>query len=158
MFCKVPHKDHENISFSIVLSNISDRVPCIVKVDILRESNNPPKYIYVRTANDTAINNFRNDLLETDIASIISSNLTADPNSEYAKFERIITTAYEKHLPEKRVKFNKHEHNLYDWITSGILKSIEFRDKLYRRLNKLSTDSMYTHRKEKLLCTWIRQI
>ena len=59
--------------------------------------------------------------------------------SEYAKFERIITTAYEKHFPEKRVKFNKHKHKLYDWITSGILKSIEFRDNLYWCLSKLST-------------------
>ena len=141
MSCKVPHKDHKNISSSIVVSNISDHFPCIVKVDILRESNKPPKYIYVRTANDTAINNFRNDLLGTDIASIISSDLMAVPNSEYAKFERIITTAYGKHFPEKRVKFNKHKHKLSDWITSGILKSIEFRDKLYRRLNKLITDS-----------------
>ena len=141
MFCKVPHKDHKNISSSIVVSNISDHFPCIVKVDILRESNKPPKYIYVRTANDTAINNFRNDLLETDIASIISSDLTADPNSEYAKFERIITTAYQKHFPEKRVKFNKYKHKLSDWITSGILKSIEFRGELYRRLNTLSSDS-----------------
>ena len=84
-FCKVPHKDHKNISSSIVLSSISDHFPCIVKVNILRERNKPPKYIYVRKANDTAINNFRNDLTETDIASIISSDLTADPNSEYAK-------------------------------------------------------------------------
>ena len=134
-------KDHNNISSSIVVSNISDHFPCIVNVDILRESNKPPKYIYVRTANDTAINNFRNDRSETDITSIISSDLTTDPNSEYAKFERIITTAYEKHFPEKRVKFNKHKHKLSDWITSGILKSIEFRDKLYRRLSKLSTES-----------------
>ena len=44
-FCKVPHK---NISSSIVLSSISDHFPCIVKVNILRESNKPPKYIYVR--------------------------------------------------------------------------------------------------------------
>ena len=108
------------------MSSISDLFPCIVKVDILRESNKPPKYIDVRTENDTAINNFRNDLSETDIASIISSGLTADPNSEYAKFERIITTAYEKHFPEKRVKFNKHKHKLSDWITSGILRSIDF--------------------------------
>ena len=43
-FCKVPHKDHKNISSSIVLSSISDHFPCIVKVNILHESNNPPKY------------------------------------------------------------------------------------------------------------------
>ena len=101
----------------------------------------PPKYICVCTVNDTAMNNFQNDLSETDIASILSSDLTSDPNSEYAQFERIMTTAYEKHFSENRVKFNKHKHELSDWITSGILKYIEFRDKQYRRLNKLSTDS-----------------
>ena len=127
------------------------------------------------TANDIAINNFRNDLSETDIAPIISSDRTTDPNSEYANFERIITPSYEKHFPEKRVKFNKHKHKWSYWITSGIVKSIEFRDKLYRRLNKLSTDSpdyelvkynlkVYNRnlnqciRKEKLLCPWIHQI
>ena len=39
------------------------------------------------------------------------------------------------------MKFNKHKHKLSDWITCGILKSIEFRDNLYQRLTKLSTDS-----------------
>ena len=60
IFCKVPHKDHKNISSSIVLSSISDHFPCIVKVNILRESNKPPKYIYVRKANDTAIKKLSN--------------------------------------------------------------------------------------------------
>ena len=48
----------------------------------------------------------------------VSGYAIFDPNSEYAKFEQISTTAYEKHFPEKRVKFNKHK--LFDWITSGI--------------------------------------
>ena len=79
-----------------------------MKIDILRQSNKPPKYIYVRTASDTAKYNFRIDLSETDIASIIRS----DPNCEYAKFEGIITTAYEKYFLEIRVNFNKHKHTL----------------------------------------------
>ena len=129
----------KNIASFIVLSSISDYFTCIVKVHILSESNKPPKFIYICEANATAINNFLNDLLETDIMSIISSELTADPNSKYVKFERIITAAYEKHFPEKWVKFSKHK--LSDWITCGILKSIGFRDNLYQRLARLSTDS-----------------
>ena len=39
------------------------------------------------------------------------------------------------------MKLNKHKHKLSDGITCGILKSIEFRDNLYQRLTKLSTDS-----------------
>ena len=87
-----------------------------MKIDILRESNKLPKYIYVRTANDTAIYNLR-ILLETDIASNIRSDLTTDPSSEYPKFERIITTAYEKYSLEIRVNFNKHKHIIWlDYI------------------------------------------
>ena len=68
----------------------------------------------------------------------LSSYLTNDPNCEYAKFERIITTAYEAHFPKNRVKFNKHKHQLHDWIASGILKPTDFRDNLCRRLTRFS--------------------
>ena len=55
-----------------------------------------------------------------------------DPYPEYDIFERITVTAYEKHFPNKRVKVNKSK--LSSWITAGLIKSIEFRDKLYKRL------------------------
>ena len=56
------------------------------------------------------------------------------PNTDYEKFKKIITKTYDRHFPEKCVKFNKNKHKWSNWITSGILKSIEFRDKLYKRL------------------------
>ena len=57
-----------------------------------------------------------------------------DPNPEYDIFERIALSAYEKHFPNKRVKVNKHKRKLSPWITTGLIKSVEFRDKLYKRL------------------------
>ena len=48
--------------------------------------------------------------------------------------KKIITEIYDKHFPEKCVKFNSYKYKLTKWITLGIFKSIEFRDKLYERL------------------------
>ena len=62
-------------------------------------------------------------------------------NIDYNKFEKIITKSYDKHFPEKYVKFNKYKYKLSNWITSGILKYIEFRDKLYKRLKMCSSES-----------------
>ena len=58
-----------------------------------------------------------------------------DPNINYDKLEKILCEAKEKHLPVKTVKFNKYKHKRSPWITLGILKSIKFRDGLYKKLN-----------------------
>ena len=73
--------------------------------------------------NDTAISNFRGELTEIDISSLLNANLATDPNTDYEKFEKIITKTYDKPFPEKRVKFNRYKHKRSNWITSGILKS-----------------------------------
>ena len=64
-----------------------------------------------------------------------------DPNGSYQIFENLMQKTYERHFPEKRVKFNKYQHELSDWITTVILKSIEFRDILYKRLKLCPIDS-----------------
>ena len=45
-----------------------------------------------------------------------------------------IKKAIDKHMPIKTVKFDKYRHKKETWITSGILKSIRYKDKLYRQL------------------------
>ena len=99
------------------------------------------KYVRTRAINDAAINIFREELSEIDISSLLNANLFTDPNIDYNKVEEIIIKSYDKHFPEKYVKFNKYKHKLSNWITSGILKSIEFRDKLYKRLKMCSSES-----------------
>ena len=91
--------------------------------------------------NDTTINNFRDELSEIDIWSLLNVNLATDPNTDHEKFEKIITKACDKHFREKCVKFNKYKHKHSNWITSGILKSIEFRDKIYKSLKMCSSEN-----------------
>ena len=45
-------------------------------------------------------------------------------------------------LPEKkREKINKYQHKLSNWITAGIIKSIKFRDDLYKTWKMSTYDS-----------------
>ena len=38
--------------------------------------------------NDTAISNFRDELSEIDISSLLNANPATDPNTDYEKFEK----------------------------------------------------------------------
>ena len=97
--------------------------------------------ICTRTINDSAINNFREELSRLEIPSRLNANLLSDPNIDYAKFEKVLSASFKKNFPEKRIKVNKHKHKLSPWITTGVIKSIEFRDNLYKKLNACTTDS-----------------
>ena len=154
MFCKSPHLDHTNISSSIIMSTISDHFPCLVKLEILNDKLKRPKYIQKRVISEAATHNFREELRSSDISSHLNANLMTDPNPEYDIFERIALSAYEKHFPNKRVKVNKHKHKLSPWITTGLIKSIEFLDKLYKRLKSCPQDSPENKRMEYNLKTY----
>ena len=141
IFCKTPHRKHVTISSSIIFSNISDHLPCIANLCISGNTKQQQKYVRTRMINDTAINNFRDELSQIDISSLLNANLATDLNTDYEKFEKIITKTYDKHFPEKCVKFDKYKHKRSNCITSGIPKSIEFRDKLYKSLKRCSSEN-----------------
>ena len=50
-------------------------------------------------------------------------------------------TATKQHLAPKIVKFNKRRHKKSQWITQGIVKSISYRDKLYRQYRTIPTNT-----------------
>ncbi len=63
------------------------------------------------------------------IANLTKFNL---PNTNYGTLHEIIQKAKLKHMPVKLVKFVKHKHKISPWITRRILKSIQYRDNLYK--------------------------
>ena len=143
MFCKVPQKDNlkNGVSSFILLSRISDHFPCVVNFTRMEKCPRKPKYILKRSITERSIQTFQGELSEINISSRLNNNLASDPNIDYETFENIITDAYENHFPEKRIKFNKYKHKLSPWITMDILKSIEFRDNLYKKLKKCHIES-----------------
>ena len=64
----------------------------------------------------------------------LDTSHTANPNASYNIILEVIETDRKKHMMGTFVKFNKYKHKKSKWITYGIIKSIRFRDKLYKKL------------------------
>ena len=62
-------------------------------------------------------------------------------NYNYEILEHALKETHSKCFPERRVRFNDKKHNKTPWITNGILRSINTRNKLYKKLKKTKTDS-----------------
>ena len=71
-----------------------------------------------------------------------------DPNVSYGMLRNEIQKCKNKHIPYKLVKYNKHKHKKSNWITQGIIRSINTRDKMYKELKTTSPDTaIYEARK-----------
>ena len=66
------------------------------------------------------------------IIELLIPDKQTDPNINYNILENILRNAVNKYIPLKKVKFNKYKHKRTRWITFGILKSIKFRDNLFK--------------------------
>lgn len=148
IFCKVPTNKKVELTSAIIVSNISDHLPCVVNFKILRQNPVRPKYIQHRDFSALGLNKFREGLIEKNITSILNKDLMSDPNTDYEIYEKILTSCFDSHFPEKVVKVNKYKHKLSPWITQGIIKSIEFRDNLYKKTKIVPVDTLeyYGHK------------
>ena len=64
-----------------------------------------------------------------------------DPNYNYEIPEHVLKETHSECFPVRRVRFNDKNHNKTHWITNGILRSINTRNKLYKKLKKTKIDS-----------------
>ena len=90
--------------------------------------------------------NVRNNIQSEELYSKLDTNCTTDINLNYEMINDEILRATNKHMPCKLVKFNQKS----TWITQGLLKSIRYRDKLYKQLilsNSLHYDTLKFNRK-----------
>ena len=120
IFCKVPCKEQADISAAILLNGISDHFPCVVNFKILSKRPVPPKYIYKRSVMESSIEQYRADLRNLNIHTHMNADLMTDSNGSYQTFENVMQKTYERHFSPTRVKFNKYQHKLSNWITTGI--------------------------------------
>ena len=136
----------------ILISRISDHLPYFIFLDYLKPKLPASStFIKVQTWNDECILTFQTELNNANIYDMLDTQLHTDPTENLTTLNMLITQAKDKHLPIKLVKFNKHKHNKSNWISTGIIRSVTYRDQLYMRLKQVPIDSeMYTHLKTNL--------
>ena len=75
------------------------------------------------------------------LQNIISRDPKADPSINYNIIDESITKAIKMFSKSKTAKLNRRKHKLSKWITKGIIRSINTRNDMYRKLRKTSPDS-----------------
>ena len=102
----------------ILINKISDHQP------IVTCNNKAPHFannrsIFKLKLNITILSRFLDDLQDTDIINKLDRNTLSDPNKNYDTFIEIVVSAKAKHLPTRRVKFNRRKHRIHMWLTKG---------------------------------------
>ena len=135
IFCK--EKSGMSILKSgIILTKISDHLPCFTVINTKKIKSSLPKFINVSVNNAKAIEDFKSDVAKEITETYFNRDLFEDPNTNYEKLDSILTQCKEKNLPTKRVRFDKYKHKVCDWMTYGLMESIKQKDKLYVKLLK----------------------
>ena len=141
--------ESSGVKAGILTSHISDHQAIFLSTSSKLSRDSGSKYSNVETKNDTSLNSFINELENLNIPAQLNSKLNVNPNNNYKIFSKAVNFAKEKHLPIKKTKFIRHKHKINKWITRGILKSINAKNKLYKQLVQTSTKNIdvYEHLK-----------
>ena len=70
--------------------------------------------------------------------------------------ESILTTALNKHIPIQKIKIQRHKHKQAQWITFDILRSIKFRDNMYKKFKLTAPNTIQSVNIKQNLVTYNR--
>ena len=150
LFCKLNNPKQHLVS-CIIQTQISDHYPYFSLIDILKQKHHKPKFVKMNSMCADSFNMFCSDIRDSMKNTIWNNDLFHDPNGNYETFEKLLVDAKDRHFKAKTVRFNRYRHKISPWDTTGILRSIQFRDRMYRNLQSTSPDTdMYNSLKQNL--------
>ena len=125
-----------------IFSRISDHFPYFLGLKLQVSTNDKkPRFVKVYTNKENGTRALLESLRAANTYDLLDDNPYSNPNLNYNKLHSCIMEFKEKHLSYKLVKFNKYKHKGNKWISNGIIKSLKFRDKLYKEIRSLNTNS-----------------
>lgn len=120
-----------------LVTDLSDHFPNFVSITERRFTNtntnkSKPIYKQIRQLKDKNINDFKNalSLIHWDAMTLDNDN---DPNKSYTNFINKTTELLDIHCPLKSIQISHRKTPLKPWVTTGILKSIRTKDKLFKK-------------------------
>jgi hypothetical protein len=137
IFCKFT-KNTINTDSGIIYSSISDHFPVFLSLDgVSKKSSSPhrPKFINICKLTESNLSAMSNALVSEDIYSKLDHSQSANANENYEILHQHLTSIRNKYISYKRIRFNKYKHKASPWITNGIIKSLKYKDTLYRSLS-----------------------
>ena len=139
--CKLTETTLNTLS-GILINKFSDHQPYFIILQNLQEKYHTPRYVEVNRNNTQSLLNFKNELTLLLDNNVFLNDLNQDPNNNYNILHTILQEAKDKHMPTKFVRYNKYKHKKSPWITSGIIKSIQYKDNLYKKYRMSDPNSV----------------
>ena len=96
--------------------------------------------ITVRTNSDEAKHRFRTSFHDKNVIDKLDL-INPDPNTNYEILEKELKESHHECFPVRTVKFNAKRHKKKSWMTLGILRSINHRNTMYKKLKQMRSDS-----------------
>ena len=132
---------HRNVKPISSTLRYHDHLPYFLSISLNEtEERQEIKNIYTNKCTYTkeAMSSFLNEMILEEIHATMDHNPYADPNENFNKLSDKIIQLRDKHIPCRLVKFRTHRHRRTKWITSGTIKSIRYKNRLYKRLRTKS--------------------
>ena len=105
------------------------------------KSHFPKKHnIFVRDTKNFDRENFILDIIDTDWNTLYCN----DVNTSFNNFLDRINNLLDKYMPLKKLSKKEFKQQYKPWITNGILKSIERKNKIYKSYTKTKNNEART--------------
>ena len=140
IYCMLSSKSI-NSSSGILISCLSHHLPYFLSINCKNREIHD-KFIYTNRHSSDSFNKFKEAVAAAEILEKINGDINENPNYNKNIIQNTLVTLKQKYLPSKKVRFNKRKHKFSEWITTAIVNSINFRDKLYKKLKNTDINSV----------------
>ena len=96
--------------------------------------------ITIRTNSDEAKHRFRTSFHDKNVNDKLDL-INPDPNTNYEILEKELKESHQECFPVRTVKFNGKKTQKKSWMSLGILRSINHRNTMYKKLKQMRPDS-----------------
>ncbi len=152
--CKLIEATLDTNTCGILINKLSDHQPYFTFLNNIQHNDHTHKYVKITKQDKQSIQRFHEEMCHSLECVTFNNDLTKDFKDNYNVLHNIIQHAKTKHMPEILVKYNKYKHKNNPWITLGIIRSIHYRDNLYKNYKMMDPKSQQFNIQKRNLKTY----